>query len=195
MHREREEMRELFRMLTIIDLMRDNYNHHASRVAEYTLALATAMGLPDLDEIEAGAHLHDIGKLLVPKELLNAPRKLGPEEAERVHQHALLGWTAVMTAGYSPIVLGMVRHHHEKWDGTGYPDGLSALQIPLGARLLAICDVYDALTNQRTYRDRYTYNFTKSHMQGLSGRDFDPEILEVFFGKIIPAEEAGKVDG
>jgi putative nucleotidyltransferase with HDIG domain len=188
------EQYDLFKLLSIIDMMRDNYNHHVARVAEYTTQLAEAMGLPDVELLRAGAHLHDIGKLLVPKDLLNAPRKLKAFEREKVQEHSRLGWAIVAQANYHPIIQGMVLSHHEKWDGTGYPDQLAGQQIPLAARLLAVCDVYDALTNQRPYRDRYTYNFAKSYIQGLKGKDFDPEIVDVFFDKVIPEEEKGEVD-
>ena len=186
---------DLFKILSIIDLMRDNYNHHASRVAEYTVKLAEAMGLPDMELIEAGAHLHDIGKLLVRKDILNKPSRLEGDEVEEIQKHSLLGWAIVEQANYDPIIQGMVRSHHEKWDGMGYPDHLAGQQIPLAARILSVCDVYDALTNQRPYRDRYTYLFAKSYMMGLKGKDFDPEIVDVFFKMVIPQEEAGAVDG
>ena len=188
-------MEQLYKILSIIDTMRDNYNHHASRVAEYTVKLAEEMGLPDIELIHAGAHLHDIGKLLVSKDLLNLPRKLTPDEREKIQKHSLLGWAILEQAGYHQIILKMVRHHHEKWDGSGYPDGLKGQQIPIGARLLAVADVYDALTNQRPHRDRHTYNFSKTYIQGLKGKDFDPEVVNVFFDKVIPTEEVGEVDG
>lgn len=184
----------LFEFISIVDLMRDNYNHHASRVAEYTVKLAKAMGIPDVEIIEAGAHLHDVGKFLVSRDLLNLERELTPQEREKVQQHTRLGWAVVAQAGYHPIIQGMALSHHEKWDGSGYPDGLKRQQIPLPVRMLSVCDVYDALTNQRPYRDRYTYQFAKSYMQGLKGKDFDPEIVDVFFDKVIPNEETGKVD-
>jgi len=187
-------MNELFKVLGIIDLMRDNYNHHASRVAEYTVKLAEAVGLPDIELIEAGGHLHDIGKLLVSKDILNKTTKLSAEEMGIIHEHALLGWAVVAEAGYDKIIQGMARSHHEKWDGTGYPDQLAGQQIPLAARIVAICDVFDALTNQRPYRNRHTYNFAKSYMQKLKGKHFDPELVDLFFEKVIPFEEKGKVD-
>jgi len=187
-------MQELFKIISIVDLMRDHYNHHASRVAEYTGKLAKAMGIPDVEMIEAGAHLHDIGKLLVSRDLLNLERKLKPDEREKVEQHARLGWAVVAQANYDPIIQNMALSHHEKWDGSGYPDKLSGQRIPLPVRLLSVCDVYDALTNQRPYRDRYTYSFAKAYIQGLKGKDFDPEIVDVFFDKVIPEEEKGEVE-
>ena len=186
-------MEQLFKIISIVDLMRDNYNHHASRVAEYTVKLAEAMSIPDVKLIEAGAHLHDIGKLLVSRDLLNLERKLKPDEREKVEQHARLGWAIMTQADYDPIIVNMALSHHEKWDGSGYPDKLSGQQIPLPVRMLSVCDVYDALTNQRPYRARYTYQFAKSYIQGLKGKDFDPEIVDVFFEKVIPTEEEGEV--
>jgi len=187
-------MQELFKVLSILDLMRDNYNHHASRVAEYAVKLAEAMGLPDVELINAGAQLHDIGKLLVSKDLLNASYKLADAEKEKIQMHARMGWAVVVQANYHPIIQAMVLSHHEKWDGTGYPDQLVGQQIPLVARLVAVCDVYDALTNQRPYRDRYSNSFAKTYMQNLKGKDFDPQIVDAFFEKVIPEEEKGAVD-
>ena len=186
---------DLFKFVSIVDLMRDNYNHHAARTAEYTVKLAQAMGIPDVDVIEAGAHLHDVGKFLVSRDLLNLERKLKPQEREKIEQHARLGWAIMAQADYHPIIQNMALSHHEKWDGSGYPEKLKGQQIPLPVRILSVCDVYDALTNQRPYRERYTYQFAKSYIQGLKGRDFDPEIVDVFFAKVIPEEETGKVDG
>lgn len=187
-------MNELFKVLGIIDLMRDNYNHHASRVAEYTVKLAEAVGLPEIELIEAGGHLHDIGKLLVSKDILNKTTKLSTGEMDTIREHALLGWAVVAEAGYDNIIQGMARSHHEKWDGTGYPDQLAGQQIPLAARIVSVCDVFDALTNQRPYRNRHTYNFAKSYMQKLKGKHFDPELVDLFFEKVIPMEEEGPVD-
>src|SRR3990167_5135145 len=101
-------MEQLYKILSIIDTMRDNYNNHASRVAEYTVKLAEEMGLPDIELIHAGAHLHDIGKLLVSKDLLNLPRKLTPDEREKIQKHSLLGWAILEQAGYHQIILKMV---------------------------------------------------------------------------------------
>ena len=187
-------MDDLFKVLSIIELMRDNYNHHASRVAEYTVKLAEAMGLPDIELISTGAHLHDVGKLLVSKDILNLDRKLQPDEMKKVHEHALLGWAVVAEAKYDSIIQSMARSHHEKWDGTGYPDGLAGQQIPIAAQMLSVCDVYDALTNQRPYRDRYTHDFTRTYMEGLKGIAFNPELVDLFFEKVIPTEEEGAVD-
>ena len=185
---------DLFKFISIIDLMRDNYNHHASRVADYTIKLAETMGIPNLELIEAGAHLHDIGKFLVSRDILNLDRKLNPNEREKVEQHSRLGWAITVQANCDPVIQAMALSHHEKWDGSGYPDGLKGQQIPIPVRILSVCDVYDALTNQRPYRDRYSYNFVKSYMQELKGKDFDPEIVDIFFDKVIPDEEKGEVE-
>ena len=184
-------MEELYRFLSIIDLMRGNYNHHGSRVAGYAVKLAAAMGLPDpdIELIRAGAYLHDVGKLLLDKDLLSLPRKLETDEYEIIQTHSRWGWAIVAQANYAPIIQGMVLSHHEKWDGTGYPDQLSGQQIPLAARILSVCDVYDALTNWRPYRDAYSHDFAVAYMQNGKGTAFEPQIVDLFFEKVMPTEE------
>ena len=132
---------------------RDGFTHeHARRVQRYAVALAGEANIRDhrmLEAIDGAALLHDIGKLGIPDQLLHKPGPLTPAEYDQVKQHAIIGadiLSAVSLAG--PLAL-IVRHHHENWDGTGYPDGLRGDAIPLGARVLAIVDCYDALTSDR----------------------------------------------
>jgi len=181
-------MDQLFKVLKIMDQMRDNYNHHSSRVAEYTVRMAGLLHLPDIEIIAAGAHLHDIGKFLLPRELLNAARKLTDYERVKVEEHTRLGWAIVNAAGYDPIVEAMVLSHHEHWNGTGYPDKLKKLEIPIQARILSICDVWEALTAQRSYRAAFSHKFAKTYIQGLKGLDFDPDLVDLFFEKVTPIE-------
>jgi putative nucleotidyltransferase with HDIG domain len=144
------------------------------------------MTSPTLDLVETGAHLHDLGKLLLPKELLNAPRKLEEEERAQINTHAALGWAMVQLAGFEPVICEIVRHHHERYDGNGYPDHLTAEQIPLGARLVAICDVFAALTHPRPYRAAYTRPFARKFLQAGKGQAFDPPLVDLFCEQVMP---------
>src|SRR5688572_3535058 len=132
---------------------RDGATHqHAQRVQHYAVALAEEIGIRDdrtLQAIEVGALLHDIGKLGVPDSLLAKPGPLTPAEYERVKQHSAIGADLLSTISFPGPLSLVVRHHHENWDGSGYPDGLRGENIPIGARVLAVVDCYDALTSDR----------------------------------------------
>ena len=128
---------------------------HIRRVQTMAVALAARVGIDDEQEvraIEAAALLHDIGKLAVPEHILNKPSKLTPAEFERMKSHARVGAEILSEVDFPYPVVPIVRHHHENWDGTGYPDGLSGTDIPIGARVLSVVDCFDALTSDRPYR-------------------------------------------
>jgi putative nucleotidyltransferase with HDIG domain len=127
---------------------------HSSRVAEYAVAIATAFGMAesDLTAIRVGAHLHDVGKIRVPHELLNKPDRLTVDEFEIIRQHPVYGVELLASVDFPWDVKPIVRWHHEKIDGSGYPDGLRGDEIPLSAQIIGIADVYDALTTARSYR-------------------------------------------
>ena len=163
---------------------RDAATHqHAERVQKYAVALATEVAGGDhglIDAVDAAALLHDIGKLALPDRLLHKPGPLTREEYDRVKQHAVMG--ADMLAGIcfgAPIAL-LVRHHHENWDGSGYPDALRGSFIPLGARVLSIVDCYDALTSKRPYRRELSHHAAITMIHARRGTMFDPEITDVF---------------
>ena len=123
------------------------------------MALAKALGVAEekqLDALKAAALLHDTGKLAVPEYILNKPGPLTPAEFERMKVHAAVGADILKSINFPYPVEPMVRHHHENWNGTGYPDGLQGQQIPVGARILSVVDCYDALTSDRPYRPRYS---------------------------------------
>lgn len=187
-------MEELIKVITILELMRDDFDMHTSRVAEFAVRFAKVLGLPDFETIGDGANLHDIGKLRIDKDILNLPRELNKEERAEVEKHSFLGWELVERAGLHPTVLAIVRWHHERWNGTGYPDGLSGQGIPIAARIGQICDVYDALINKRAYRGPFTPAYAKAYMQSRKGIDFDGELVDIFFKDVIPTEEIGAVD-
>ena len=162
---EREKVQELNRVfLSTIEALalaidaKDQVTHgHIRRVQRYTMALADAVGVRDdreLDAIRAAALLHDTGKLAVPEYILNKPGPLTAAEFERMKVHADVGADILKSIEFPYPVEPIVRHHHEQWDGSGYPSGLKRQQIPLGARILSVVDCYDALTSDRPYRPR-----------------------------------------
>ena len=121
----------------------------------YAIGLARALGVREdatLHAVEAASLLHDMGKLAIPEHILNKPGRLTPSEFEKMKLHAAIGADILSAIHFPYPVMPIVRHHHENWDGTGYPDGLSGTDIPIGARILSVVDCFDALTSDRPYR-------------------------------------------
>ncbi len=162
---------------------KDQYTHqHIVRVQRYAVAIAEEMGLDEylMEAVRTGALLHDIGKLGVPEYVLLKPGKLSDEEYEKIKMHPAIGAAILEPVEFPWPVIPIVRHHHEKWDGTGYPDGLKGEEIPLTARIMAVADVYDALTSTRSYRQAWTHEKTVSVIKGDAGIHFDPAVVEAF---------------
>jgi putative nucleotidyltransferase with HDIG domain len=163
---------------------------HCERVADYTCLLGGALGIHgrDLTWLRMGAFLHDVGKTEVPVEVLNKPSGLTPEEWELMKAHTTKGDEIVAALEFPWEIRPIVRSHHEKWDGTGYPDRLAGQDIPLHARILCIADVFDALTTTRSYRPALSRAEALRIMTRDAGKHFDPELLEIFC-TILPPEE------
>jgi putative nucleotidyltransferase with HDIG domain len=163
---------------------KDQTTHgHIRRVQTHAIALAKTLGIHDaslINAIEAAALLHDIGKLGVPEHILNKPGKLNSAEFEQMKLHAALGADILSATDFPYPVVPIVRHHHENWDGTGYPDGLSGMDIPIGARLLAVVDCFDALTSDRPYRQSMTQAEALTILTQRRGRMYDPLIVDTF---------------
>jgi putative nucleotidyltransferase with HDIG domain len=177
---------DIKKLVGVISAIREPWDHHGDHVAGYTRILAKAAGMP-VDQVELiaiGAHLHDIGKLALREELLNLPRKLEEEERAQMQQHTMLGWAIVDGAGYDDVVKQIVRSHHERLDGKGYPDRLKADEIPLPVRIVSICDTYSALITRRPYRDAYSHNFAQAFIQKDKGTRFDPRLVDLFFERV-----------
>ena len=156
---------------------------HAERVQRYALALAHEIRICDdrmLDAIDAAALLHDVGKLGIPDRLLNKPGPLTVEEYDEVKQHATMGAELLAAVPFNGPLAQIVRHHHENWDGTGYPDALSGENIPVGARVLAVVDCYDALTSDRPYRRALSHQCAIAMIRERRGTMYDPEITDAF---------------
>jgi putative nucleotidyltransferase with HDIG domain len=156
---------------------------HCERVADYACAIATDMGFDETTQFwfRVGALLHDVGKIVVPVDILNKAGALTPDERAIMERHPTAGVELLRDVEFPWDVLPMVRGHHERWDGHGYPDGLAGESIPLAARILCVADVYDALTSDRPYRRAYDREHALRLMAADRGRQFDPAILERFF--------------
>ena len=156
---------------------------HIRRVQRWAVALAERMGLQnelDVRAIEAAALLHDIGKLTVPEHILNKPGKLTTPEFERMKTHARVGAEILSEIDFPYPVVPIVRHHHENWDGTGYPDGIAGAAIPIGARILSVVDCYDALTSDRPYRRALPAEEASAIIQARAGTMYDPDVVGAF---------------
>jgi putative nucleotidyltransferase with HDIG domain len=155
---------------------------HCRRVAAYAAALAEAVGFGgrDLAWIRMGAFLHDVGKTAVPPALLNKPGPLDDAEWEVMRGHTVAGASIVAELDFPWEIGPMVRGHHEHWDGTGYPDGLSGERIPLTARILGVADCYDALTTERSYRPALTREQALATMESEAGKVLDPALVAAF---------------
>ena len=156
---------------------------HIRRVQTYSVALAKAMGVSATDEvkaIEAAALLHDTGKLAVPEHILNKPGKLTAAEFEAMKLHVDVGADILATIAFPYPVVPIVRAHHENWDGTGYPRGLSGEAIPIGARILSVVDCYDALTSDRPYRPAMTQAQATDILLERRGSMYDPAVVDGF---------------
>jgi diguanylate cyclase (GGDEF)-like protein/putative nucleotidyltransferase with HDIG domain len=161
---------------------KDHTTHtHLQRVRTYAVEMAKELNL-SVDEIEAlraAALLHDIGKLAVPEQIISKPGKLTPEEFEKMKVHPIVGAEILERVAFPYPVAPIVRSHHEKWDGSGYPDGLAAAEIPIGARILSAVDCLDALASHRQYRPALPLNAAMGKVREQAGTSFDPQIVEI----------------
>ena len=165
---------------------KDQITHgHIRRVQQYAVGLAKHLGVSEksqINAIEAASLLHDMGKLAVPEYILNKPGTLDrPTEFEKMKAHASVGADILSAIDFPYPVVPIVRHHHENWNGTGYPDGLSGAAIPIGARILSVVDCFDALTSDRPYRPRLPDD-TRSdpNLVERRGTMYDPLIVDAF---------------
>jgi diguanylate cyclase (GGDEF)-like protein len=162
---------------------KDRYTQgHCERVADLACALAVRSGLEqrELFWFRIGAIVHDVGKLIIPSEILNKPGKLAPDEWELVKRHPVAGVEMLADMDFPGDVVPMVRSHHERWDGRGYPDALSGEQIPRSARILCVADVYDALTSKRSYKGALSHDAAMDIMRADVSGQFDPELFKHF---------------
>jgi HD-GYP domain-containing protein (c-di-GMP phosphodiesterase class II) len=156
---------------------------HLEQVAEISCQFAQFIGFEDeeLVQIRRGALLHDMGKLLVPREILNKPGPLNAQEWEIIKTHPDAGYTTLAPLKCLRPVLDIPFAHHERWDGGGYPQGLKGEEIPLRVRMFSIVDVWDALTSDRPYRPAYSHDIAKQFLAAEAGGMFDPHLVQLFF--------------
>jgi putative nucleotidyltransferase with HDIG domain len=181
-------------LATAIDAKDEVTHGHIRRVQAAAVGLAREIGITDdltLRAIEAAALLHDTGKIAVPEHILNKPGKLTPAEFEKMKLHAPIGAEILSSIDFPYPVVPIVRHHHENWDGTGYPDKLRGTHIPIGARILSVVDCFDALTSDRPYRSRMTNQAAIAILMERRGVMYDPAIVDSFVAaheRLMPAE-------
>lgn len=196
---EVEQLRDatLHVMISFAEFRDEDTGFHVRRTQEYVRTLAhwlaaqpgNAWGLDDarIDDLAKSAPLHDIGKVAIPDGILLKPGRLTPDEMTVMKTHAMQGWEMLRRAaermgdqGSQFLRYGMeiARHHHERWDGTGYPDGLAGPDIPLSARLMAVADVYDALISRRPYKEPMDHATALAHIVAGSGSHFDPAVVQ-----------------
>jgi diguanylate cyclase (GGDEF)-like protein/putative nucleotidyltransferase with HDIG domain len=158
-----------------------NTYDHVRRVGVYAIEIGKRMRLPEpeLQALQAAALLHDIGKLAVPEHILSKPGQLKPVEFEKIKIHTVIGAEILERVEFPYPVVPIVRAHHEKWDGTGYPDGIKGEQIPVGARILSVVDCFDAMTSDRQYRRAVTTREAMDHIVAQAGKSFDPAVVEI----------------
>jgi HD-GYP domain-containing protein (c-di-GMP phosphodiesterase class II) len=164
---------------------RDPYTaFHSQNVAYYSREIGKAMHFSkkDSDHLYLGGLLHDFGKIGIPEKILNKPSKLTDEEYEQIKLHPQMGYDMLKHIAYfkGNSILDMVLHHHERYDGKGYPHGLKGENIPLVARIMAVADAFDAMTSKRIYRDMKDIEYAIEQLEKGKQSQFDPEIAEVF---------------
>ena len=179
-------MRTIEALALAIEAKDQTTHTHLQRVRTYAVAVATELNLPEgeIEALRAAALLHDIGKLAVPEQIINKPGKLTPEEFEKMKVHPLVGAEILERVAFPYPVAPIVRSHHERWDGTGYPEGLSGEQIPIGARILAAVDCLDALASHRQYRPALPLGEAMAKVKEKAGTWFDPQVVEILAGPL-----------
>lgn len=173
-------------LLCIIDLI-DHYTYsHSIRVTRYCDLISGALQMPAQDSkiLHVGALLHDVGKIAIGKEILCKADRLNDHEWELVKEHPVLGAQMLQQAGYFDQAVPIVRHHHERFDGQGYPDGLGGEEIPFAARILAITDSFDAMTTDRPYSPRLTCQQAIEELWHCTPEQFDPAFVQIFTSRL-----------
>src|SRR5205085_753366 len=175
-------LRTIEALAMAIDVKDETTHDHVHRVQIYAIGMGCVFSLPELEmeALKAGALLHDIGKLAVPDYILNKPGRLTPSEFEKMKVHAVVGGDIVRRVGFPYPVEEIVRHHHERWDGAGYPAGLKGEQIPLVARIISVVDFYDSTRCDRPYRAGMGRGESLALLRRMAGKAFDPAVVETF---------------
>ncbi len=161
---------------------KDSYTAgHSQRVSDMCIIVCRLLGLSEAEceKIHIAAHLHDIGKIGVPDAVLKKEGRLTDEEFEEIKKHSVIGAEILAHSKRLSEMGDLVRHHHERYDGRGYPDKLAAEDIPYGARIIAVCDSIDAMTSNRCYRKAFSFDYCRSEIERNRGLMYDPHITDV----------------
>jgi putative nucleotidyltransferase with HDIG domain len=172
----------LFSMIKLVELHDPYTKGHSESVSRLSVEIAKQMNLStrQLSTVKWSGLVHDIGKILIPKEILNKPGKLNLEEYELIKNHPEYGAKVLFEADEISEVANIVKYHHERWDGTGYPDGLKAKEIPLESRVICVADTYDAMVSDRPYRKGLAPDIAVEEILKYSGKQFDPDVVQAF---------------
>ena len=179
---ENQNLKDLITCLISVEEAKDSYTaYHSERVKAYTELLARLLGLSEasVSLITHAAHLHDIGKMGISDNVLGKPGKLTDDEFSIIKQHPVIGAKILMQSNYTHELVQIVLHHHERYDGRGYPEGLKGEEIPIGARIIAIADSIDAMTSKRVYRDAMSLDYCRKEIEKNLGVMYDPAIGKV----------------
>lgn len=179
---ERAYVATLVALSRALDMRDTETEEHSLRVTRYSLAIGQRLGLTSdaLASLELGAMLHDVGKIGIPDAVLRKPGPLTDAEWVIMRQHPRLGFTILSGVEFLASSLEVVLHHHEKWNGNGYPDGLRGETIPLAARIFAVADAFDAITSSRPYKAALPVEEALTRLQRDAGAHFDPAVVEAF---------------
>lgn len=188
LEKNQKEEENLLTLITLVSKSidaRDNYtSFHSQNVAYYSREIGRALKLScrECDHLYIGGLLHDFGKIGIPEEILNKPSPLTNEEYIIIQKHPVIGYDMLKQVSYfkENCILDMVLHHHEKYDGSGYPYGLQGEEIPLVARIMAVADAFDAMTSNRVYRNQKNIDFAINQISKGKGNQFDPNVAETF---------------
>ena len=188
---ERQTREALFALMQVIDERDEHTYDHSRRVSDYARAIAGEFDLSEdaVETIASAALLHDLGKVGMADGILFGAKLLSPDERKSAERHAEIGATLLSKFPLFQKGTLLVRHHHERFDGKGYPDGLKGEAIPLGARIISVCDSYQAMTEKRPYRHALLQELAIEQLRQGSGSQFDPEVVHIFIG-ILAAEAA-----
>src|SRR5579885_976678 len=184
-------LRTIEALALAIDAKDQTTHDHLQRVQIYAMEIARELGLDESEQsaLRAAAMLHDIGKLAVPEHIISKPGRLTPEEFEKMKIHPIVGAEILERVQFPYPVVPIVRAHHEKWDGSGYPYGLKGEEIPLGARILSTVDFLDALASDRQYRHALPIEIVMSRLEEECGKSFDPKIVRVLQERYLEIEK------
>lgn len=179
----RERRKEAVRLLAEALEAKDSVTRgHSNRVRKMSVEMAREIGVveDELERIELGAFLHDLGKVGVRDDVLKKPGKLTEDEYSHMQSHPEIGMRMLEASPAFADLLPLVRHHHEKWDGSGYPGNLAGEAIPLGSRIIAICDTFDTIVSDRPYKKPLPQQHALDVLRSMAGRMFDPTLVEIF---------------